>query len=83
MGTFLELLKAFNKHYHSLLLQKSEKYGVRGPTLPWWGLYFSNRKQWVTIESDGVFYVSEWSIIHLGIPQGSVMDPLVGKFVFL
>ena len=46
---FLGLAKAFDTVNHSLLLQKLQHLGVRGPILQWLTSYLSDRLQTVTI----------------------------------
>ena len=50
-GIFLDLSKAFDTLDHHLLLQKMEKYGIRGLTLDWFKSYLSNRSILAKIES--------------------------------
>ena len=70
---FLDLKKAFDSVDHNLLLIKLEYVGVRGQTLEWFKSYLSNRSQVVFI--NGV--LSEHEQIKCGVPQGSVLGPLL------
>ena len=44
IGMFLDLSKAFDTLNHKLVLQKMEKYGIRGVALDWFESYLVNRK---------------------------------------
>ena len=70
---FLDLKKAFDSVSHRILLKKLEYYGVRGVALKLFQSYLSNRKQ--QTEIDGC--VSLLDIIEWGVPQGSVLGPLL------
>ena len=70
---FLDLKKAFDTVDHNFLLIKLEYVGVRGQTLEWFKSYLSNRSQVVFI--NGV--LSEHEQIKCGVPQGSILDPLL------
>lgn len=48
-------------------------YGINGNLLSWFGNYFKNRKQQVINRSA----VSSFSFISAGVPQGSVLGPLL------
>ena len=48
-------------------------YGIRGNVLSWFQLYLSGRTQYVTING----HVSDLSSITCGVPQGSVLGPLL------
>ena len=74
LGTVLiDLSKAFDSIDHSLLMKKLQAYGVEDVEHRWFADYLSARKQRVTI--DGV--VSEWSSVIKGVPQGSILGPLL------
>ena len=69
MGIYIDLQKAFDTVNHFILIQKLEKYGVRGLVLDWFKSYLINRKQY-TVISD---YQSKLQTVTCGVPQGSVL----------
>mgnify|MGYP000306104893 CR=1 FL=1 len=72
-GIFLDFSKAFDTINHNILIRKLQHYGVRGLALDWFISYLSNRNQVVNV--NGV--QSELLSISCGIPQGSVLGPIL------
>ena len=58
---------------HSILLKKLEHYGVRGLSLEWFKNYLSGRQQFIQIGTNK----STCSSIKCGVPQGSILGPLL------
>ena len=71
-AAFLDYSKAFDTVDHDILLQKLEKYGIRGQSLELLKSYFQDRKQYVSLNNT----VSQYNIIRTGVPQGSCLGPL-------
>ena len=72
-SVFLDMSKAFDKVGHERLLFKLQQNGVTGNLLKLLENYLSNREQRVAL--NGQF--SEWGPIMSGVPQGSVLGPLL------
>lgn len=70
---FIDLCKAFDTTNHSIILKKLEILGVKGNELRWFTNYLKNRKQRVKNGNS----VSEFLDILLGVPQGSILGPLL------
>ena len=66
-------MKAFDKVPHKRLVHKIEKYGITGNILGWITSFLSNRSQCVVINNS----VSASEPVTSGIPQGSVLGPLL------
>ena len=70
---FLDLAKAFDSVPHSQLLLKLGNLGIQGNLLSWLKYFLTRRFQQVII--NGAF--SEWLPVLSGVPQVSVLGPLL------
>jgi len=73
MGVYLDLAKAFDTVNHKILLRKLKNAGIRGTLLKWFVSYLENRKHRVRIKG----MQSNDCILKYGVPQGSVLGPLM------
>ena len=65
--------KAFDKFWHEGLVFKLKQNGIEGNLLNLFQNYLTNRKQRVVLNG----MESEWGDIKAGVPQGSVLGPLL------
>ncbi len=73
VNIFLDLLKAFDTLDHEILLYKLKNYGINRASFKLMESYIKYRKQYVEIE--GIH--SEMSTPTTGVPQGSILGPLL------
>nr|VZI11078.1 unnamed protein product [Spirometra erinaceieuropaei] len=70
---YIDFRKAFDTVPHQRLLHKLSDMGIRGDLLNWIRAFLVGRKQRVCIGDD----MSEWVNVTGGVPQGSVLGPLL------
>jgi len=72
-AVFIDLTKAFDTVNHSLLLSKMLHFNFSNEAVLWFASYLRSRVQCVKVDQN----VSALSNIKMGIPQGSILGPLL------
>ena len=73
MAIFIDLKKAFDTISHDILVQKLYKYGIRDMANNWIKNYLTDIKQYVLYGETS----SHTEMITYGVPQGSILGPLL------
>ena len=73
LGIYIDLSKAFDTIDHIKLLDKLERYGIRGNVHKLMDSYLSNRMQYIDVLGES----SSKLPVKYGVPQGSVLGPLL------
>ena len=72
-GVFLDISKAFDKVWHKGIIFKLQQNGISGKLLRVLSDFLKDRKQRVIL--NGQF--SSWTSVNAGVPQGSILCPLL------
>ena len=73
IALFIDFTKAFDTINHDKLISILEKIGIRGPMLLWFSNYLCDRKIVVQINDS----ISESRHCNTGVPQGSILGPML------
>jgi len=77
-GIFCGRAKAFDCVNLNILIEELKCYGVNKTGIDWIKSSLHNRKQRVDINVNNVHnYSSTWELVKQGVPQGSVLGPLL------
>ena len=73
IATYIDFSKAFDTVSHDILIKKLKLYGIKHKNLEWIQNYLNKRKQKTIFNNAS----SELNDITVGVPQGSVLGPLL------
>ncbi len=72
-AVFCDISKAFDRVWHKGLLYKLSSLGITGSLPDFFSSYLSKRRQRVVYGNSS----SSWASINAGVPQGSILGPLL------
>ena len=72
-AVFLDISRAFDRVWHEGLIFKLRQIGIEGSAIKIIQSFLENREQRVAIDG----FSSEWVQISAGVPQGSILRPLL------
>ena len=71
LAAIIDVKKAFDCVNHNILINKLDRFGVRGTPLKWLTSYLTDRKCFVEVGS----HKSRTRTFNIGVPQGSILGP--------
>ena len=69
----MDISKAFDKFWHDGLIFTLKAYGIKYELLSLLDIFYQNREERLVLNGQ----TSEWRKINSGVPQGSVLGPLI------
>ena len=73
LAIYLDLFKAFDTLNREILLAKLKHYGIHNISLNWFHRYLKDRMHYTQVDN----YRSETAKLSIGVPQGTILGPLL------